>query len=309
MALVGRLEPDDVLDSFAELASQDNPDSPITLRPSPRVSEKMPGAGAAAPLACDPELARVYLGSPFLGYVVAYRLDGRELWRMSLPGFLTVTGRPLDGPSPRGLSRLVESEGSVCCRMAPMGSELAIAYRNKGQWHQTIVHRSGVAVAAIGPWDGVLARATADGWEFGAGGMAAHGTWKLPVEKLSLRLTAAGPDRLIEHFLAWNLPRPQDTQWTWRKCDADNPFVRLELGARFDPKLDELARTIHDGLGPDWARKIFEEDAMAPVHFRHDLSFDDWKARVRMALLDAGADVDCMNYVREHNLNAEFVPQ
>jgi hypothetical protein len=307
VVLTGRLEPDDILDSFAELSSPDNPDSPITLRPTPRVNQKMPGAGAGAPLACDRELARVYLGSPFLGYIVAYRLDGRELWRMSLPGFQTVIGRPIDDSSPRGLVKLQESEGSICCRMALTGSDLAIAYRNKGLWHQTIVHRSGVAVAAIGAWDGVLAGATKDGWVFGAGGMAAHGTWKLPVEQLSLRLTAAGPDPLIEHFLAWNLPRPQDTHWVWRKCDADNAFARLQLGARFDPKLDELARTIHDGLGPDWARKMFEDDAMTPVLFRQDLSFDDWKARVRTALLDAGADVDCMNYVREHNL--ELLPQ
>ena len=306
MRVIVKREPDEILDSFAEIEHLSDPASPrIVLRPEPRVTEqRMPGAGDTMGLACDPELARVYFGNSLLGYVVAYRLDGRELWRMSLPGFQSVIGLPLEDRSQRGMSRLIETQGSVCCRMAAMGSDLAIAYRNKGLWHQSIVHRSGVAVAAIGPWDGVLARATGDGWSFGAGGMAAHGTWKLPVEELSLRLAETGPDLLIEHFLAWNLPRPQDTHWIWRKCDADNPFVRLELGRRFDPKLDELARTIHDGLGPNWMRKMFEDEAMTPVLFRGNLSFDDWKSRVRTALLDAGADVDCMNYVHEHNLMA-----
>jgi hypothetical protein len=309
MVLVARPEPDDVLDNFAELASSEAPDSPITLRPTPRVTQRMPGAGAAAPIACDQELGRVYLGSAFLGYVVAYRLDGRELWRVSLPDFQTVIGKAIEDFSPRGFFNLQESEGGVCCRMTEAGSALAIAYRVKGQWRQTIMHRSGIAIATIGPWDGVLARSASHGWVFGAGGMAAHGTWKAPVEELLLRLTAPGPDALIEHFLAWNAPRPQDDHWVWRKCDGDNVVARLELGKRFDPKLDELARTIHDGLGQDWARKMFEDDAMTSVLFRGSLSYDEWKAKVRMALLDAGADVDCMNYVREHNLDAGLRPQ
>src|SRR5262249_52735955 len=121
MVLVARREPDDVLDNFVELTSPEDPDSPITIRPMPRVTQRMPGGGTEAPMACDPELGRVYVGSAFLGYVVAYRLDGHELWRLSLSGFQTVIGKPLEDASPRGFLSLQESEGSICCRMAALG--------------------------------------------------------------------------------------------------------------------------------------------------------------------------------------------
>jgi hypothetical protein len=183
-----------------------------------------------------------------------------------------------------------------------MGSFRAATYRVKGRYYEVIVHRSGVQTAVIGPWDGVLVQTTSDGWVFDAGGEAAHGHWKLPTEEVTLRLTARGPELLIDHFLSWNVPRPQDTQWTWRKCDADNRFGRLDLGARFDPKTDEIAREIHDGLGTEWARKMAEDDAMTSVLIRGESPFDVWKSKVRVALLEAGADVDCMNYARQHGL-------
>jgi hypothetical protein len=183
-----------------------------------------------------------------------------------------------------------------------MGPFVIASYRVKGRYYQTIIHRSGVPVATIGPWDGVLVRATSDGWLFDAGGEAAHGSWSLPTEELALRLATTDPQLLIDDFLTFSLPQPQDTQWTWRKCEGDNRFGRLDLGARFDPRVDEIARKIHDGLGQDWAAKMFDEDAIKAIMFRGTLPYHDWKAKVRAALLDAGADVDCMKYARDHDL-------
>jgi hypothetical protein len=58
-------------------------------------------------------------------------------------------------------------------------------------------------------------------------------------------------------------------------------------------------------LGTAWAEKIANDDAMTGVMFRGDLPFDEWKAKVRVALLNAGADVDCVSYAREHGLLAK----
>lgn len=300
----GKREPGGELDSFAELRSDVDPSRPlITLRPEPRVTESMGGSGAQPAIACDTERARFYLGSAFLGYVVAYRPNGQELWRIELPEFRTVIGRAPEDNTVRGLSNLIESDGSILCKLSSMGSFIAIAYRVKGRWQQLVVHRSGVPVAKLGPWDGVLVDATADGWLFDAGGESAYGDWKLPTEEMIVRFTTSGPELLIDHFLTYNLPRPQDASWTWRRCDADNRFGRLELGSRFDRDLDEIARKIHDGLGSDWAERISRDEKMTPdVLIRGERSYQEWKTIVRNALLDAGADVDCMKYARDHGL-------
>jgi len=303
LRVVGTLEPNGELDSYFEVFETAKAQAPkLTLRPEPRVSDKLGGSGSAPALGCDAEQARFYVGNSFLGYVVAYRSDGRELWRRSLPGFRTIIGHPIGGLTDREVSRLLESEGSIMSRVEPMGSSIAVAYRLQGRWHATVFHRTGEQVAQVGPWDGSLVGSTANGWVFDAGGMTAHGSWKLPTEELVLRMPAGELDLLVEHFVSWSLPRPHDDRWTWRKCAGDNTVGRLELGTRFDPAVDEVAREIHDGLGSDWAKKLFEDSAMERVLLRGNRTVAQWRSDLRTALLDAGADVDCVDYAREHGL-------
>ena len=294
--VTGKPEPDFVLDSFAEV---DREGRTITLRPEPRVTEKYLHAGPSIPIGCDTEVPRVYVGNGFLGYVVAYQPDGTELWRLSLPEFQTIIGRPLPESS-REIMRLVDSEGAVLGHnLTSMGPFIAARYRVKGRWYEAIIHRSGVLTALLGPWDGVLEKPTADGWTFAAGGQAANGYWKLPTEEISLRLTAKGPEPLVEHFLAWTLPQPQDTQWTWRKCLGGERFVRLDLGKGFNAGISETAQRIHDGLGHEWMASVIERTGLGN---RGALDYHTWKAKIRAALLEAGADVDAMRYAREHGL-------
>lgn len=302
---IGRPEPDSLLGSFAEVSSIADPTRRVvTIRAvPPRESEDWGGPSAGAPLGCDSEVPRVYVGSSYLGEVVAFRPDGRELWRLSLPNFQSAVDLPLADKTRRGRTKLLDSEGSILkARLVPHGPFVAVSYLVKGHHHTAVIHRSGEIVATLGPWDGIVTGATPDGLVFDGGGEAAYGDWRLPVEELTLRLTASSPELLIDHFLSFNLPRPTDTGWSWRKCDGENRFVRLDLATRFDPKLNEIAWKIHDGLGTDWARKMAADAAMANVMFRDDLPFHDWKAKVRAALLHAGADVDCMRYAREHQL-------
>jgi hypothetical protein len=301
--LVGKNEPNDIQDSFFEIQRDGDAASVvITLRPEPRVTDRVFGVHATPSVACDKELARVYVANSYLGYVVAYRPDGRELWRVSLPSFQSVIGQPLDDKSPRGFYNLIESNGGIVCKMVPKGDLLAVAYRVKARWYELVIHRSGLPVATIGPWDGMLVETRGDSWVFDAGGEVAHGDWKLPTEELALTPTRRGPELLIDHFLSWALPRSGDTSWVWRKCAGDNPLGRLDLGAHFDPAIDELARAIHDGLGREWATRIAEDSAMTPLVSRGNFSFHEWRSRIRAALLDAGADVDCVRYAREHGL-------
>ena len=301
--LVGRLEPGGELETFAEMSSIAHPERPaLTLRPEPRVTLNLGGPSGNPHVACDTERARVYVGSLFLGFIVAYGPDGHELWRMSLAEFQTVIGQPIVDRTTRGFQRFLDTSGSILHRLEPMGPFVAVAYRVKGRYYQTIIHRSGVPIATIGPWDGLIMDATSDGWLLDAGGEIEHGDWKLPTEELMVRLKAKSPELLIEHFITYNLPQPQDTSWTWRKCDGDNRFGRLDLGPRFDPKLDEIARQIHDGLGTDWARIIAENEGMMRLASRGDRPIREWRASIRVALLDAGADVDCVRYASEHGL-------
>ena len=183
-----------------------------------------------------------------------------------------------------------------------MGPFIATNYLVKGRLYTAVFHRSGTLVAKLGPWDGVRTHVASDGWVFDAGGDAAHGDWRLPVEELTLRLTTSGPERLIEHFLEFVLPRPGDEEIAWRECAGDNRLTRLHLGKRFDTEVDEMARTTHDGLGVEWAMKMLQDDAVRRVAQRRDQPFDQWRNTVRAALLDAGADVDCVRYAREHGL-------
>ena len=300
--ITGKREPDDVYDSYAEISNlSDATKEVITLRPEPRISQKLSRATPDLPLGCSEDPPRIYVGHRILGYVVAYQLDGKELWRVKLPEFEPVSLTNTDTTGYQ-VFKLIESQGGVVGGSVPMGSFLAVPYRVKGRWYEAIIHRSGVLTALLGPWDGVLEKATGDGWTFAAGGQAAHGGWRLPTERLTLRLTAQGVDPLVEHFLAWLLPEPTDTTWTWRACLGHERFVRLNLGARYHENVDEIAQQIHDGLGSAWAATLFEHQAMIEASQRGELTLAEWKAKVKAALLEAGADVDAMRYAREHGL-------
>ena len=117
--------------------------------------------------------------------------------------------------------------------------------------------------------------------------------------------TAAGR-RPSKVRLSWYetsvLPQPGDEALTWRECEGDNPLARLHLGKRFNNDMDDTARTIHKGLGVNWAQKLLADAAIMSVSKRNGRPFAEWRANVRSALLDAGADVDCVKYAEEHKM-------
>lgn len=305
VTITAKPEPNGVLDSFAEIRTADDANALLqTLRPEPRMVASTPSdARAETPLGCDQEAGRFYLGNAFLGYLVAYRPDGRELWRISLPHFIPIRPSSTSGLSPRELSDLIESQGGITfSRIAIDGDVVAIAYRVQGHVYDLLIHRSGAGERVVGPWDGLLVGTVPEGLIVDAGGQASYGTWEVPTERMHLHVVDSFPEPLIDHFLARLMPRPTATDWSWSSCIGNDRFVHIIMADKYDSALDATARQIHDGLGPEWAAQIAAYPAVSLAVTRGDLSFKDWKAKLRAALLEAGVDVDCMKYAREHGL-------
>jgi hypothetical protein len=84
---------------------------------------------AAPAVACDSLVDRVYFGHPLLGYVAAFRPDGEELWRVSIPSFRQIGNatslRALTFDDLRGLEGKYDTLG----RIIPSGPFLLIEFR------------------------------------------------------------------------------------------------------------------------------------------------------------------------------------
>ena len=290
----------ETLDSFADIKFDGKL---ITLTPQPRVHETLNKGYDPVPLGCDPAIGRFYVGHVFVGYLAAYRPDGKELWRVGLPKFKTIADRDLSALSNLAFSNLIESEGSVAVpNVTVWGGFVAESYRVKGAFYALLVHRSGAQSILVGPWDGILMGASPSGWRFVAGGGQGYDSWKVPNQELVIKTNEVGPQVLIDHVISRLLPRPTDTTWGWRHGLGDERFVRIDLGAEYDAKADGIAMAIHDGLGPEWFAQLASYPPVALASQRGDLTFKDWKEKLRRALLEAGADVDCMKYTKEHQL-------
>ena len=290
----------ETLDSFADIKFGGEQ---ITLTPQPRVHETLNKAYDPVPLGCDPAIGRFYVGHVFVGYLAAYRPDGKELWRVELPKFKTIADRDLSALSNRAFTDLIESEGSVAMpNVTFWGGFVGESYRVMGSFYALLVHRSGAQSILVGPWDGILMDASPSGWRFVAGGGQGFNSWMVPNQELVIKTNEVGPQLLIDHVISRLLPRPTDTTWGWRHCLGDERFVRMDLGAEYDAKTDDIAMAIHDGLGPEWFAQLASYPPVALASQRGDLTFKDWKAKLRRALLEAGADVDCMKYATEHRL-------
>ena len=119
--ITGKREPDDVYDNYAEISNlSDATKAVITLRPEPRISQKLSRATPDLPLGCSEDPPRIYVGHRILGYVVAYQLDGKELWRVKLPEFepVSLTNTDMTGYE---VFKLIESQGGVVGGSVPMG--------------------------------------------------------------------------------------------------------------------------------------------------------------------------------------------
>ncbi|MFN7964909.1 MAG: hypothetical protein U0V87_04365 [Acidobacteriota bacterium] len=269
-------------------------DTVLSIDFSPASGFMPKGLGHPAPLACDAEASRFFMGNVYLGVVAAFTADGRELWRHELPEFRRIGDDP-KVPKDDAVSMIKAARewGSVNDFAMVSGQYVAFQYVTAlTQIRQAIFHRSGRLVGTIGPWDGVLLHPIPGGFSFATGGVAATGNPFAPVIESQVTISDRRLELAVEHFLAWCLPATAQAKWSWRICElAPASAIRWRLGDRFDLGLANMTKEIHDKLGIQWANDILTRGTMSDIAMLDPIN-NDRDARLKQELIAIGADVD-----------------
>lgn len=273
-------------------------DRVVRVAPAPRLGfREMRGTGPS-PVRCDRHLDRIYYADPLLGYLVAWRNDGVELWRIDLRehGFRRWDIETYRSSDPTEITRaLYDGELSVVTTLVldERGRMLVEFKPNRLSARQLLIHRSGKVLGEIGPWDGfVVDRASGEGWILYSGGVEAHGELYAPTEEWRLTVDSSGIDVAIEHFVAWYLPDWFDKVFKYRQCEAQPPqVIQRWLGEMYSEELAASTRRLHDHLGAAWIEAQLDYAPFNRTIIEFEPHSDLWQERFRRTLVEAGADV------------------
>ena len=120
----------------------------VEIQPKPRTSLARNAGGVGPTLACDSEVGRFYYAHPVFGYVVAYNVHGRELWRRQLPRF-----RQLDLSEEQTALTIMEAMLSDTSRVLAVVSgrgSILVEYKTGDRGNEHVVyHRSGAVLGRI----------------------------------------------------------------------------------------------------------------------------------------------------------------
>jgi hypothetical protein len=258
------------------------------------------GVGHPAPLACDPEAKRFFVANVYVGTVAAFSHEGRELWGAQLPNFRSIVGDPtvLAGGAV-GMIQAVNDWGSLASYAVVSGPYVAFQHMT-GVRHviHTVFHRSGWLVGTLGPWDGMLLGAVPGGFQFASGGVETYGDLLLPTRKISVIVSNDRAELAVAHFLAWTLPESPQSPWRWRVCALLAPSaIHWRLKDRFDPKLADETKRIHDQLGFDWANELLARGEISEIGSL-DPTTPDRDERLQRELIVVGVDVDLVKAMK-----------
>ncbi len=280
----------------------------VRIEPSPRLGfREMAGTGES-PVRCDQHLDRIYYADPLLGFLIAWRSDGVELWRIDLRkhGFRRRDIEEYRSTDPVEITRaLYDGELSVITNLVvdARGRLLVESKPNRFSVRQLLVHRSGHVLGGVGPWDGFVVDPAPDGgWILYSGGVGAHGDLLVPTESWRLDVESSGIDAAVEHFVAWYLPDRFDDAFKYRQCAAQPPgVIERWLGEGYDEKLAVTTRRVHDRLGPAWIQAQLDYAPFNRTIIEFDPHADAWRQRFQRTLIEAGADVVVRSALLDHD--------
>lgn len=267
-------------------------------REVPNGEVRLQATGFAASIGCDQFASRFYVGHPWTGEIVAYALDGVELWRRVLPEF-----KPLSpGAAPSAALSIADIDTQLD-QGAAVGAGLVLAepfviahWRTGKQYYQAVYHRSGLLIGTLGPWRLFPADSPGPRRVVYFSARPDAKTWESPREEVTLEFAEHEIDRFSRHFIAWSLPLAAHTKLNTFKVCAGLPAntIAWRLGDQFDPQLSERAKAIHDRLGPDWFVSTLGRSygALARLIGAGDPNSTTWEEDLEHAALAAGLDAD-----------------
>lgn len=258
----------------------------------PKSAVRTEGIGAATALSCDQE-GRFYYVHTYRGYVVAFDRSGQELWRRDLPGFVGLDSRVAN--QTLNMTQVFEAFrdwASKGQQSRTSGEYVVVEYKTRADatWH-IVFHRSGALIGRIGPWDGILTGSTEKGWKLVAGG-GSDIRFYVPKVQLELEVQDRTAESLINHGIAWVMPRPTDRHLEM-SCLArlDN---ELEFWMR-DRYVAEHARQSKDmvlQLGATWYSDLLARPPVVDAVRTFNPPSSEWQEAFRTSLIESGADVD-----------------
>jgi hypothetical protein len=269
----------------------------LTPRRSAFVSN---AAGPSGTLACETS-GRFFFAQPMLGVMSAYDSAGETLWERPLPGFLSIEDDPdlIAGGTTKVLAA-IWSRLDLVSKVSVSGEYVAveIARGKRGFWH-AFFHRSGFLVGVIGPWDGLLINTTESGWRFVSGGGSNIPTY-VPEREFEVVVEDRSVESLIEHFIAWLVPRPIEREFRVSCAGRPTDEIHWLLGDAFDPKAARESKLALAMLPEDWLEGLRERGVLASVIDRFDPTSDEWRSEYEAALVAAGADALLAHVYEEH---------
>lgn len=274
---------------------------------NPEPNSDFPVKGLGGPgvgLGCNKKTVRFYWAQPVRGYLVAYNLEGVEVWRRNLPGFQSIA----DEVKKKGMDAIeaiaaYKERGSLVRGVVLSGNRIAVVIAEQGNFKWLIFHNSGVFLSEIGPWDAFPIEGSSDGWQVLFGGRSSRGDCYSPDKKGFFPWTGGEEiDSQVDHFFAALLPPPGAKKLVWSSCSPVGLSMKLRLGDRFSPNSARLAEKVRARLGMEWFQGIVNKGELAKLFVDPKPMDPEWEAAVRRGLFQAGADVD---YVRAAGLLGE----
>ena len=268
--------------------------------PEPRATEPVTGGGLGPKLVCDP-IGRIYFIHGHMGYVSAFDPMGRELWRVDLPGFRPVF--PLLPEGKRTAEDYIaakERGGSFALQIMTSGEYVAVGFSTgqRGVDH-VVVHRSGVVVGTVGPWDGFLYAARENGWRVLLGG-GLESRFYVPDREAQLSVGDTRIASTIHHALAWLLPRPMDKELKLRCAGRSEDELVHWLGDRYVEADARRAKELLLSAGGDaWFARVLAREPIRKSLENFDPLSREWIANFQRALLEAGVDAELAAALRK----------
>jgi hypothetical protein len=261
-------------------------------------------------VACAPERGRIFSGQGSFGNVAAFDVTGRELWRATLPHFLSLEdAEALRGQTADAIVAALRDFGSLLTKVVVSGNYVLVeSVTRRVETRQAVFHVSGRLIGVIGPWDGTVLRAIPRGWTFAFGNESETGLLTDPRLAVDVEVTETATDTEIDHFLAWVLPLASDDAVVWHRCGSLPPeLVRFRLGTAYDAEMSRRTKAVHDRLDVAWFNDVLTRGNVSDVVADADVHSQEWVARFRAVLLQAGVDADYVRAVTA--LENETIPE